>query len=354
MEFTTQLLYAHDQILLALMIFVIMLGMGASLTLADFKAVARSPRGVLIGFISQFGLMPLIAFTLATVFNFHPAFAIALILIGCLPGGTTSNMFTYFARGSVALSISMTIASTLLALIMMPILLQLYTSGFTAQITASMQASGEGTEFVIPTGNIISSLILVLVPVIMGMILKRKWPDWAKTAEDTAGFVGIIVILYLVFTAFFRHGSLFLRTPIEIYIGALGLGLAGFFFGYWFSRLLGMYPLFQRAISLETGIQNGPIAFAVILLSFSGPVQNQMLWLAILYSTFIVITSSFITLFFREKGRFDWDIYKNVTIHNRLFGDNYVTKYPEGFLPKRLLDDPSQGTLLSQKREKKT
>jgi hypothetical protein len=141
MEFTTQLLYAHDQALLAIMIFVIMLGMGASLTVDDFRAVARKPKGVFIGFISQFGLMPFIAFGLATILNFPPAFAIALILIGCLPGGTTSNMFTYFARGSVALSISMTTASTILALFMMPILLKLYTSWF------------YGTNYIIHAGH---------------------------------------------------------------------------------------------------------------------------------------------------------------------------------------------------------
>lgn len=351
MEFHTQLLYAHDQALLALMIFVIMLGMGASLTVDDFRAVFRRPRGVLIGFLSQFGLMPLLAFTLATILSLPPAFAISLILIGCLPGGTTSNMFTYFSRGSVALSISMTTASTILALLMMPLLLKLYTTGFTNQITASMQAADSGAEFVIPTGNIISSLVLVLVPVVMGMILRRKSPGWAKTAEDTAGFVGIMVILYLLLTAFTRHGGYFLQTPVTVYIGAVGLGLAGFFFGYWMSRFLGMYPLFQRAISLETGIQNGPVAFAVILLSFSNPVQDQMIWLAILYSTFIVITSSVITLYYRQNGRFDWDIYRNTVIHNRLFGESYVTHYPKGFLPERLVNDPSQGHSPAQKRK---
>jgi bile acid transporter len=350
MEFNTQLLYGHDQALLALMIFVIMLGMGSSLTVDDFRAVARKPRGVLIGFVSQFGLMPFLAFTLATILRMPPAFAIALILIGCLPGGTTSNMFTYFSRGSVALSISMTTASTVMALVMMPIILKLYTSGFTSQITASMQDSGSGAEFVIPTGNIISSLVLVLIPVAMGMILRRKSPGWAKTAEDTAGFVAILVILYLLLTAFIRHGGLFVRTPVEVYIGAVGIGLAGFFFGYWFSRLLGVFPLFQRAISLETGIQNGPVSFAIILLSFQEPFQSQMLWLAILYSTFIVMTSSIITLYFRRKGRFDWEIYRNTIIHNRLFGEKYVTRYPEGFLPGRLLRDPSQGHSPSQRR----
>ncbi len=336
--------------MLAIMIFVIMLGMGASLTLDDFRAVARSPKGVLIGFLSQFGLMPLIALGLAIVLNLHPAFAISLILIGCLPGGTTSNMFTYFSRGSVALSISMTTASTVVALLMMPIILTLYTVRFTGQITETMRATGAEAEFVIPVGNIISSLVLVLVPVILGMILRRNSRGWAKTAEDTAGFVAIMVILFLILTAFIRHGGLFLQTPVEVYLGTICLGLAGFFFGYWFSRLLGMYPLFQRAISLETGIQNGPVSFAIILLSFNEPVQSQMLWLAILYSTFIVMTSSGITLYYRSVGKFDWDVYKNTQVHNRLFGKEYVTRYPHDFLPKRLVNDPSQGTSPSQKR----
>jgi len=351
MEFNRQLLHPQDQALLALMIFVIMLGMGSSLTVNDFKAVVRKPRGVLVGFISQFGLMPIIALSLSVFLNLDPTFAVALILIGCLPGGTTSNMFTYFSRGSVALSISMTTASTVMALIMMPILLKLYTGGFIEQISADMRAAGAETDFVIPTGNIISSLVLVLVPVALGMLLKRKSPDWARVVEDTAGFVAVLVILYLLGTAFIRHGSLFVQTPWQVYAATIGLGLGGFFFGYWFSRLIGMFPLFQRAISLETGIQNGPVSFAIILLSFSEPVQSQMIWLAILYSTFIVMTSSIVTLRFRKKGKFDWDIHKNTVIHNRLFGENYVTHYPEGFLPPRLVKDPSQGSSPSQLRK---
>ncbi len=350
MEFETQLLYAIDQALLALMIFVIMFGMGASLTINDFKAVIRKPRGVFIGFLSQFGIMPLVALSLAIVLNLQPAFAIALILIGCLPGGTTSNMFTYFARGSVALSISMTTASTLLALIMMPLLLSFYASGFTRQISEEMLSAGTGTEFVIPTLNIIVSLLLVLVPVAGGMVLRRFSRGWAKTAEDTAGFVAIIVILFLLGTAFTRHGSLFLETPWEVYFAAIFVGLFGFLFGYIVSWLFGVQPLFQRAISLETGIQNGPVSFAIILLSFSEPIQSQMIWLAILYSTFIVMTSSFITLYLRRKGKFDWEVHRNTVIHNRLFGENYVSEYPDGFLPPRIAHDPSQGISPSQKR----
>ncbi len=350
MQFTTQLLYAHDQALLALMIFVIMLGMGASLTIADFKAVFRNPKGVFIGFVSQFGFMPLMAFILGYVLKLEPAFAISIILVGCLPGGTTSNMFTYFSKGSVALSISMTTASTVVAVFMMPVLLNIYTTGYTAAITAQLQASGSEAVFVIPTKNIITSLIMVLLPVAIGMFIRKKWADWAKTAEDTAGFMGMIVIVYLLATAFVRHGKLFLQTPIEVYIGVVGIGLLGFLFGYVVSRIFGLAPIFQRAISLETGIQNGPLAFAIILLSFNEPVQSPMVWVGILYSTFIVINSSIITLYFRKIGGFDYDIYRNTLIHNRLFGEKYFTHYPKGFLPKRIEKDPSQGNAKSQVR----
>ena len=351
MEFDTQLLYAIDEALLGVMILIIMFGMGASLTIDDFKAVVRQFRGVLIGFMSQFGAMPLVALGLAIVLDLDPAFAIALILIGCLPGGTTSNMFTYFSRGSVALSISMTTASTIMALLMMPILLSLYTTGFTQQLSEALFAAGEVGEFVIPTTNIIISLVLVLIPVAGGMILRRFSPGWAKTAEDTAGFMAIIVILFLLGTLFIRHGDILIRTPWQLYASAIGLGLCGFLFGFWVSRLFGLQPIFQRAISLETGIQNGPVSFAIIMLSFADtPVRDQMLWLAILYSAFIVMTSSFITLYYRKKGRFDWEVYRNTVVHNRLFGKDYVTHYPEGFLPPRIAHDPSQGTSLSQKR----
>lgn len=351
MEFDAPLLYDMDQILLGVMILLIMFGMGASLTTDDFKTVARKPRGVLIGFLSQFGLMPLVAWSLATLLGLSPAIAIALILIGTLPGGSTSNMFAYFARSSVALSIAMTTASTLMALVMMPLLLEFYAAGFTTQLSDAVRLADGGTDFVIPTRNIMASLLLVLVPVAGGMALRVRSPGWAKTAEDTAGFMAIIVILYLIGTAFVRHGALFLQTPWQVYAGAVGVGLIGFLFGYHLSRLFGLEPIFQRAISLETGIQNGPVAFAIILLSFQEPIQSQMIWMAILYSTFIIITSSFVTLWYRRNGERDWAFYKNTAVHNRLFGETYRTEYPEDLLPSRIAHDPSQGSAPSQRRE---
>ena len=118
------------------------------------------------------------------------------------------------------------------------------------------------------------------------------------------------------------------------------------------ARLFGLSPILQRAISVETGIQNTPVAFAIILLSFADPIQSQMLWLAVLYASFIVMTSSIITLYYRKTGRFDWEVYKNTSVHNRLFGDDYMTSYPNGYLPKRIRKDPSQGASPAQRRER--
>lgn len=315
-----------DQALLAVMIFVIMFGMGASLRGEDFREALKRPRALLIGFISQFGLMPLLAFGLALLFRLDPPLAIALILIGCLPGGTTSNMFAYFGRGSVALSVSMTAASTILALFMMPLLLAFY-----APMILSGPANegvGEGTTFVIPHGNIIVSLLLVLIPVGLGMLLRRFSLPWAKTAEDTAGFAGIIVILFLLSTAALRNGQRFMDTPLSLYAASIGIGLSGFAFGWGLAWLSRLEPRYRRTISLETGIQNGPIAFAIILLSFRDSIRDDMLWLAILYSTFIVATASVITLLYRKYGRYDWELHRNRVIHSRLFGSHYHAPYP--------------------------
>lgn len=328
MEIDRDLLSQVDQILLLFMILVIMFGMGASLTPRDFAHALKRPRAIIIGFLSQFGLMPLLALGLAVLLQLPPALAIALILVGCLPGGSTSNMFAYFARGAVALSISMTAASTVLALIMMPLLLDWYASGFAADIQAALVDEDSETTFVIPHKNIIMSLAFVLIPVFFGMVLRRISPSWAKTAEDTASFTGIIVILFLIISVAIRHGSLFFRTPGEIYLASIGIGLSGFLFGYGMAKLFRLPFRYRRTISLETGIQNGPIAFAIILLSFSDPWKNEMLWLAILYSTFIVMTSSLVTLWYRRVGKLDWEIYNNEAVHKRLFGEDYPSSRP--------------------------
>jgi len=275
--------------LLGIMMMAIMLGMGASLTFKDFRIAFRKPQGIAVGLLCQYGIMPFLGYALADALGLPPALAIGVILIGCMPGGTTSNIFTYFSKGALALSIMMTICSTLAAVVMVPALLSFY-SGL----------KGLPAEYAIPAGNVAQVLVVLIVPTLLGMAL-RKWnPNVGATIELIGGALGIFVILFLIGTWVPRNHMLLATTPWPVYFAAIGLGLIGMALGYALSRLLRQDTRRSRTIALETGIQNGVLAVLIILLTFKGEMQQQVLLVPVLYSLFIVLTSSAVTVWFRR------------------------------------------------------
>jgi BASS family bile acid:Na+ symporter len=295
--------------LLGLMMMVIMLGMGSSLTFKDFRIAFRKPQGILIGLLCQYGIMPLLGYAMAVALGLPPALAIGLILMGCMPGGTTSNIFAYFSRGVLALSIMMTICSTLVAVAMVPLLLEFYS-----------QLKGLPAEYTVPAGNVAQVLVVLIVPTIIGMAL-RKWnPNVGATIELVGGFLGIFVILFLIVTWVPRNHMLLATTPWSVYFAAIGLGLIGMALGFFLSRAMRQDPRRARTISLETGIQNGPLAVLIVLLTFQGEMQQQVLLIPVLYSLFIVLTSSAVTVWFRR-----------ITTREELARDN--AKVPTAALP---------------------
>ena len=283
-EFETKLLGA--------MMMVIMLGMGASLTWRDFLIAFRKPKGVLVGLVCQYGIMPLLGFGLAQVLGLPPAVAVGLVLMGCMPGGTTSNIFAYFSKAVLALSIMMTSVSTLVALGMVPATLAFY-SGL----------AGYSGDYTIPTSNVAQVLVVLLVPTLIGMVLRKANPNIGATLELLGGIMGIAVILFLVVTWIPRNHQLLLDTPANVYAAAIGLGLVGMALGYSLARLFRQDANRSRTIALETGIQNGPLAILIVTLSISGPSQQDVLLIPVLYSLFIVISSSVVTVFFRRASQ---------------------------------------------------
>ena len=273
--------------LLGVLMMVIMLGMGASLTFKDFAIALRKPQGVLIGLLCQYGIMPFLAFSLAKVLGLPPAMAIGLILMGCMPGGTTSNIFTYFSKGTLSLSILMTMSSTLVAIVMVPLTLALYSFGIEGQ-------------WQIPRSNLVQVLAVLLVPTVIGLSLRKMNANVGAVIELLGAVLGVVVILFLLVSWVPRNWQLLMDTGAPVYMGAIGLGVFGFACGYGLSRLLRVDTRSARTIALETGIQNGPLAVLIVLLSFPGPVQQQVLLIPVLYSLFIVITSSMITIWFRR------------------------------------------------------
>jgi bile acid transporter len=275
--------------LLGIMMIIIMLGMGASLTWRDFLIAFRKPKGLLIGVLCQYGIMPVVGFAGAMMLGLDPAVAVGLLLISCMPGGTTSNIFSYFSKGVLALSIMMTSFSTLLALVMVPSLLSFYAS-----------AAGITGNFNIPTANVAMVLAVLLVPTLIGMILRRVNPNIGASIELLGGILSVAVIVFLVVTWVPRNYGLLAITPWQAYAASVGLGLVGIALGFGFAKLLKQDNNRSRTIAIETGIQNGPLAVLIVTLTFSGSVQQDVLLIPVLYSLFIVITSSAITVWFRR------------------------------------------------------
>lgn len=276
-----------EQIILALMIFVIMLGMGASLTPRDFYFALKRPYGLIIGVVSQFGIMPFIGFLLITFLPIPSVIAAGVLIMACMPGGTTSNIFTYFSKGNLALSVLMTVTSTLFGIFLIPIILVLYASAL---------------DLVIPVKNIIATLVILLVPVGIGMILRRYNANVGAVSEFIGSVLAVFFIVFLIVSWVPRNWQFLVETSPATYIASIGLGLIGIAVGYGFARLLKLHPRNARTVALETGIQNGPLAIAVVTFSLSGvDVQNYMAVPA-LYSLFIVITSTLVTLYFRRAN----------------------------------------------------
>jgi bile acid transporter len=277
--------------LLGLMMIVIMFGMGASLTWRDFRIAFRKPKGVLVGLLCQYGIMPLLGFGMAQALGLSPALTVGLILMACMPGGTTSNIFTYFSKSVLALSIMMTAVSSLVALGMVPVLLEFYS-----------QLAGLDSSFKIPAGNVAQVLFVLLIPTVIGMAVRKLNPNTGASVELIGGLLGVVVILFLVVTWVPRNHMLLASTPWYVFFAAIGLGLFGMALGYGLARLFKQDPNRSRTIALETGIQNGPLAVLIVTLSLTGPMQQEVLLIPVLYSLFIVISSSIVTVFFRRKS----------------------------------------------------
>ncbi len=277
-----------EQLLLGLMIGVIMLGMGASLTWRDFVRAFKRPWIMVLGIVFQFGVMPLIGFLLAWSLNLPPVLAIALIIMASMPGGATSNIFTYFAKGDLALSVTMTAASTLAAAVLTPLAVLLYGSVFMS------------SEVSVGFANLAVGLLLTLVPVAIGMYVRRHNANAGAIMELGGGILGVLIILFLIVTWVPRNYPILATTPWQVYAAVIGIGLFGFL--TILAICTAMRMGFRRAstVSLEIGIQNGPLALSIVLLSFPAALASEMVLIPALYSLFIVLSSTLMTIIYRR------------------------------------------------------
>jgi BASS family bile acid:Na+ symporter len=274
--------------LIAVLLIVLMFGMGATLTLARFREVLARPRAFIIGTLSQFVVMPLFAYGLARGLALPDEAALGLVVMGMCPGGTTSNLFAHLAKADVALSIAMTAGSKVLGIVAMPVCLYLYARPFTA------------TDLPMPYVEVVKTLVVLLVPVAVAMGLRKRFGEgFSARAERVGSLAGLLVLVSLVAISLLRNGHLFATVTPAMYLAAFSLGAAGMAFGALLSRAAGLSVAEQRTVAFETGVQNSPLCFALLVTAFSGESQLGLLKLPLLYALFVLISASIVTGLYR-------------------------------------------------------
>ena len=288
-----------EQTLLRIFILIIMFGLGAGLTPKDFGLAIKRPWGLIIGWLTQFGIMPLTAYLLviAVLLPFTQGPEVAFIALGALimgavPAGTTSNLFTYFSKGNLALSVTMTVNSTLWAFVMTPFMLWIYSGLLDFDEALSI-------EF----GELAIVILGLIIPVALGMLVRRLSANAGAVLELIGGVFGLLFIPFLIAIWVPRNWQLLLTTEWPTYAVAIGLGVVGITVAYIIATAIRLHPMNARTIALETGIQNGPLGIAVIVAVYGdSPGLDSILLIPALYSLFIVLISTVVTLIFRRAN----------------------------------------------------
>ena len=233
---------------------VVMFGMGLTLNLQDFKIVFSRPRDVIIGCLAQFTIMPLLAWGLARMFQLDEALALGVVLVGCCPGGTASNVITYLAKGDLALSVGMTGVSTLLAPFLTPLLTWALAGKSVNVDVASM---------------FLSILWVVILPIVIGLLVKWLWPKFTEKATDYLPAFSSIAIATIVAIIIAANADKLLAAGWVILLVVMLHNVCGLSLGYLTGRLLGLSGPKKRAISIEVGMQNSGLASSLATIHFA-------------------------------------------------------------------------------------
>ena len=233
---------------------VVMFGMGLTLSLKDFKVVFSHPRDVLTGCLAQFTIMPLLAYALARLFRLDEALALGVVLVGCCPGGTASNVITFLARGDLALSVGMTGVSTLLAPLLTPLL--------------TWALAGKSVDVDVAS-MFLSSLWVVIVPIVAGLLVKRLWPRFTEQATDYLPAFSSLAIAFIVAIIIAANAEKLLTGGLVIVLVVMLHNVCGLGLGYVIGQLLGLASPKKKAISIEVGMQNSGLASSLATIHFA-------------------------------------------------------------------------------------
>ncbi|MEO9336979.1 bile acid:sodium symporter family protein [Mesorhizobium sp. SB112] len=233
---------------------IIMFGMGLTLSLDDFREVARRPFDVGVGVASQFIIMPLLAVILTIIIPMPPEVAAGVILVGCCPGGTASNVMTYLSKGDVALSVACTSVTTLAAPIVTPFLVWLFASQYLPVDAMSM---------------FLSIVKVILVPLALGFAVQKLVPGLVKVSLPMLPLVSVAGIVLIVAAVVAVNQAAIATSGLMIFLVVVLHNGLGLLFGYFAARATGLSLAKRKAISIEVGMQNSGLGAALASAHFS-------------------------------------------------------------------------------------
>lgn len=233
---------------------IVMLGMGLTIDPKDFKIIFQAPRSVIVGVILQYTIMPLSAFLIVKLFHLPPEIAIGVILVGCCPGGTSSNVMSYLANANVALSVAITSVSTLLAPFLTPALIYLFAHEW-------LQVS-----FISMFWSVVQ---VILIPIIIGFVLQKVFKKFADTTATALPIVSVVAISLILASVVASSKAQILATGLLIFAVVILHNLIGYVLGYTFAKILKLDRPDKKAVSIEVGMQNSGLAVSLATVHFN-------------------------------------------------------------------------------------
>ena len=232
----------------------IMLGLGLGLKLDDFLRVFKAPKDFIVGFISQLIILPLVSYLLIIIFRTPPEIAIGVMIIAAAPGGVTSNVLTKFADGDVALSISLTAVISLLSIITVPVII--FTSADLFGVT-------EISKNISMTGIAIKMFLVVTVPVILGMIIRKFAENFIASKVNLFNKLNILLFIIFFIAAFYEERENILSFIMQAGVISLTLNISMMVIAYYIAKIFTSGIKQMKTIALECGLQNGTLALFV-------------------------------------------------------------------------------------------
>jgi BASS family bile acid:Na+ symporter len=239
---------------LAIALGVIMLGLGLSLTVADFKRVVQYPRAMLVGLACQMIILPAVCLAIAVGFGLSPVFAVGLMLLAASPGGATANLYSHLSQGDVALNISLTAVNSVLSVFMLPLIVNFSLGYFMAD---------DATQVGIQFKKVLEVFAIVLVPVGLGMLIQHYNKSFANKMEKPVKIVSALLLVAIITIMIIKEKEALVEGFASVGLAALSFNLVSIAVGFFVPRLLNVPQRQAIAISMEIAIHNGTLAIFI-------------------------------------------------------------------------------------------